>query len=96
MKTKTLILSTLVLFAVYVLYQILRKLLGGSWSIEEIILALVVVNLGWTGYLQKDFSQHLGEHKLHDHRLESIENKLEKVIDRLGFVEDKLGRVVRV
>ncbi|MEK6858262.1 MAG: hypothetical protein AABX39_06770 [Nanoarchaeota archaeon] len=89
MKTKTITVSALILFSTYVLYQILRKLLGGSWSIEEIILALVVVNLGWTGYLQKEFSQHVGEQKLSDHRLKSIEDKLEKVIDGLG-------RVVRV
>ena len=89
MKTKTITVSALILFSTYVLYQILRKLLGGSWSIEEIILALVVVNLGWTGYFQKEFSQHVGEQKLSDHRLKSIEDKLEKVIDGLG-------RVVRV
>lgn len=34
------------LFGIYLLIEILRKVLGGSWSTEDIILALLIFNLG--------------------------------------------------
>jgi uncharacterized integral membrane protein len=36
----------LTLFAAYLIFQIVRKLLGGSWTTEEIILSLLVFILG--------------------------------------------------
>ncbi|MBC8500587.1 MAG: hypothetical protein ISS25_03465 [Nanoarchaeota archaeon] len=36
----------LVLFGIYLLIQILRKIFGASWSTEDIILALLIFNLG--------------------------------------------------
>ncbi len=33
------------ILAIILIYQIIRYLFGGSWSIEDIILALVVLNL---------------------------------------------------
>ena len=38
----------LVLFGLYLLIQILRKILGGTWSTEDIIIALLIFNLGCT------------------------------------------------
>jgi len=38
----------LVLFGLYLLIQILQKILGGSWSTEDIIIALLIFNLGAT------------------------------------------------
>jgi len=83
MKIKTVIKLSLSVFSLYLLYQVLRKLLGGSWGEEELILALVGINLGWTMMLQKDLSQHLGQstgnHKLIDHRLTNMERKLSRL-----------------
>jgi len=36
------------LFGLFILYQILRKMLGGSWSVEDIILGLLIFNIGVT------------------------------------------------
>ncbi len=35
-----------VLFGLFILFQIIRKVLGGSWGTENIILGLVVLNTG--------------------------------------------------
>ena len=35
-----------VLFGLYILIQIIRKMIGGSWSNEDIILGLIIFNLG--------------------------------------------------
>ncbi len=36
------------LFGLYMLYQILRRMLGGSWGIEALIFGLVVLHIGFT------------------------------------------------
>ncbi|HLD43550.1 MAG TPA: hypothetical protein VJB08_06230 [Candidatus Nanoarchaeia archaeon] len=41
----------LALLGIYIAYQILRALAGGSWAIEDIILSLVIFNIGLTGAL---------------------------------------------
>lgn len=38
----------LTIFAAYLIYQIIRKMIGGSWSIEEIILGILILNVGAT------------------------------------------------
>ena len=47
-KIKKTVEILLLLFAIFLLYQILRKILGGSWSIEDIILGLLIFNIGCT------------------------------------------------
>ena len=36
----------LVIFGLYLLVQIVRKIIGGSWTTEDIILGLLILNLG--------------------------------------------------
>jgi len=38
----------LIVFSLFILYQIILKLFGDSWSIEQVILALLVANIGIT------------------------------------------------
>ncbi len=38
----------LVLFGIFLLIQILRKIIGGSWGTEDIIIALLIFNIGCT------------------------------------------------
>ena len=38
----------LILFGLFILYQIIRKILGGSWETENIIAALLMFNIGLT------------------------------------------------
>ena len=36
----------LLIFGLYLLFQLLRKIFGGSWSTEDIIIALIIFNTG--------------------------------------------------
>jgi uncharacterized integral membrane protein len=65
----------LIVFSIFTIYQILRKLLGGSWETQDIMIALLILILGFVfnltvkltkletkfSYLAKDFKQHLAK-----------------------------------
>jgi len=54
---------TLIIYICYLLFEILRKLLGGSLGFEELIVGLLIANLGYSFYLGNIISEHLGWHK---------------------------------
>jgi predicted membrane channel-forming protein YqfA (hemolysin III family) len=58
------------LFVVYLIIEIIRKMFGGSLGFEEIVIGLLIANLGYVFYLQRDMSKidskisgHIGWHK---------------------------------
>lgn len=51
------------LFAIYLAIEIIRKLLGGSLGFEEIVIGLLIANLGYSFYINTKVSEHLGWHK---------------------------------
>ncbi|MBI2146875.1 hypothetical protein HYU19_00175 [Candidatus Woesearchaeota archaeon] len=53
----------LILFAVYLAIELLRKLLGGSLGFEELVIGLLIANLGYSFYINSQLSGHLGWHK---------------------------------
>ena len=64
----------LMLFIIYIIIEIIRKLFGGSLGSEDIITALVLANLGYTfslnlhmnqriSSLDSKLSEHMGWHK---------------------------------
>jgi len=36
----------LLVFGLFIIYQIIKKAMGGSWSTEDIIISLLIFNLG--------------------------------------------------
>ncbi len=38
----------LIVFGIFILYQIIRKILGGSWDNETIIISLLIFNISFT------------------------------------------------
>jgi len=57
-------------FLVYLAYELLRKILGYSLGFEELAIALLVANIGYSFYLKdsinkidKKLSGHIGWHK---------------------------------
>ena len=53
----------LILFGLFIIYQLVRRMLGGSWGIETVILGFVIFGLGLTIKNTFDFSSHKGEFK---------------------------------
>lgn len=70
LKTDNIVRVLLLLFIIYVIYQLIHTLLGGSWGFEELIIGLLIANLGYSfeisrriSELGSRLSEHLGEHK---------------------------------
>lgn len=47
----------------YLVFEIIRKILGGSWGFEELVVGLLLANLGYSFYINSKLSGHLGWHK---------------------------------
>ena len=45
---ETALVTILFIFGLFLVYQILKKALGGSWETESIIISLLVFNIGLT------------------------------------------------
>ena len=65
----------LILFGLFIAYQLLKKIIGGSWQTESLIIALLVFNLGivwkmnnslWK--LNSKFDRHIIRHKFKDEK----------------------------
>lgn len=53
----------ILLFAVYLIFEIIRKLLGGSLGFEEIIIGLLIANIGYSFHINSKLSEHIGWHR---------------------------------
>lgn len=53
----------LVLFGILIAYQLVRKLIGGSWQTESLIIALLIFDLGLTWRIGSKLEGHLGWHR---------------------------------
>ncbi len=60
---KTILFWLLGIFVIYLIYEILRKILGGSLATDAIVIGLLVANLGYSFYINSKLSEHLGWHK---------------------------------
>ncbi len=45
---ETALVTILFIFGLFLVYQILKKIFGGSWEIESIIISLLIFNIGLT------------------------------------------------
>lgn len=52
----------LVVFGLFLAYQIILKILGGSWSTENIIIAFLVFNIGLTFTIAFNLAQLRSDH----------------------------------
>ena len=53
----------LIIFVIYLIIELIRKIFGGSLGFEEIVISLLVANLGYSFYIGLKLSGHLGWHK---------------------------------
>ena len=45
----------LILFGLFIIYQLLKKIVGGSWQSEGLIIALLIFNMGLIWKLSMNF-----------------------------------------
>ncbi len=74
-----------VLFVGYLIYEIIKKIFGGSMGYEQVMVALLVTNITFSFYLARSLSK--TEARLVA-RINEVENKLSK---RINEVENKLS-----
>ena len=53
----------LILFMIYLIIELIRKLLGGSLGFEEFVIGLLIANLGYSFYINSKLSEHLDWHR---------------------------------
>lgn len=53
----------LVLFIVYLIVEVTRNILGGSLGFEELVIGLLIANLGYSFHINSKLSGHLGWHR---------------------------------
>ena len=63
----------LVIFGLFIAYQLLLKIIGGSWQSEAVIIGLLMLNIGLTfklavnfNKLEFKFDRHMSWHKVRD------------------------------
>ncbi|MBU0929504.1 MAG: hypothetical protein KJ623_00335 [Nanoarchaeota archaeon] len=52
-----------VLFLVYLIIELIRKIVGGSLGFEELVIGLLIANLGYSFYINSRVSEHMGWHR---------------------------------
>ena len=53
----------LIIFTLYLIFEIIRKIAGGNLGFEELVVGLLIANMGYSFYLNLLFSEHIGWHK---------------------------------
>ena len=58
--------AVLIAMGLFIAYQIIKKIVGGSWETESLIISLLIFNLGLTWRLSMNFEKHIIWHKITD------------------------------
>ncbi len=53
----------LLLFIIYLIVELIRNILGGSLGFEELVIGLLIANLGYSFYINSKLSEHIGWHR---------------------------------
>jgi len=88
------LLAGTILWALFVVYQILRKVFGGSWAIEEVILGMAFINITATismavlfGYMKADISYMKND-------IKSVKKELKEFRKDCAAFRNRLGQMI--
>jgi len=77
-KVEKMIEIILVLFGLFLIFQLIRKMFGGSWSVEDIIIGLLLFNTGAILTIGMIVAELKSDYKHIDNRVQKIEDQLQK------------------
>lgn len=63
MNWKKLFYWLLVIFIIYIVIELIRNLVGGSLGFEELVVGLLIANIGYSFYINSKLSEHIRWHK---------------------------------
>lgn len=101
---KAIMLIFLIVFTAFVCIQIVRKLVGGSWNTETVILTIVTINAGATyllfielGNTKADFHKSLARLEINLSKeiyklREDLKSDIHKLDNRMKRLEPKSGQ----
>ncbi len=53
----------IIVFSIFLLIQLIRMITGGTWTTDDLIIGLLIANMGWSFLISYTLWMHLGEHK---------------------------------
>lgn len=68
----------LVLFGLFLIFQLIRKIFGGSWAVEDIIIGLLLFNTGAILTIGMIVAELKSDYKHIGNRVQKIEDQLQK------------------
>ncbi len=77
----------LIVVGLLAIYQLLRKIFGGSWEIETLILTVVMANLSYTFYIGNKISEQQGWSQQFGERFGAFERRFETLERKVGSLE---------
>ena len=77
-KVEKMIEIILVLFGLFLIFQLIRKMFGGPWSVEDIIIGLLLFNTGAILTIGMIVAELKSDYKHIDNRVQKIEDQLQK------------------
>ncbi|MBU2561966.1 MAG: hypothetical protein KKD17_06745 [Nanoarchaeota archaeon] len=80
-----------ILFGIYITIQILIKVFGGSWSAEDLVISLLMFNLGgfftmafFLARLVSDFNHHRSQFRDLAKDFKRTDRNVERILTKLG------------
>ncbi|MBI2664776.1 hypothetical protein HYX10_05560 [Candidatus Woesearchaeota archaeon] len=63
MRLRFFLAMLLATFVIYLSFELVRRISGGSLGFEELAIALLIANLGYSFHISSKLSGHIGWHK---------------------------------
>lgn len=96
--------ASVIVFGLFIAYQLTRKILGGSWSTEDLIIAMVMANITITfgvamkttkissdlKHLTKQFNCLATDFKAHTKQFNELSRQVSSISNRLDNASAKL------
>lgn len=77
-----LVITLLIIFGLFIVYQIIKKSIGGSWTTEDIIISLLIFNLGCVFTIGLALAKLTSDHKHLANQFRSLADDFKKHIKK--------------
>jgi len=72
----------LIIFGLFIVYQVIKKAFGGSWTSEDIIISLLIFNLGCIFTIGLSLAKISSDHNHLSNQFRSLANDFKKHIKK--------------
>ncbi len=92
MRFKTLLGIFLIVLCLFIIYQLVLKIIGGSLGAIELLGALGIANITYSFHLTKDFSFIRGKFEQFEKRFDRMETRFESQENEFRKFEEKFSK----